>query len=140
MGIYHGSSIKSWREYFSKAKIYTADVDEETFLTISDLDVEYFYCNQDNPQSIQNMWKNDSLNDIEFDVIIDDGSHLFNDQVKSFGILKNKMKSDGIYIIEDVNDIDSKKQNFINLHPNSEIIDNRHIKNRSDDVLILYKF
>jgi hypothetical protein len=38
VGIYHGSSVKSWREYFSKAKIYTADVDKETFLTISDLE------------------------------------------------------------------------------------------------------
>lgn len=102
VGIYHGSSIKSWREYFSKAKIYAADVDEETFLTISDLDVEYFYCNQDNPQSIQNMWKNDSLNDIEFDVIIDDGKHEFISNLNFFKESIHKLKSGGIFIVEDL--------------------------------------
>ena len=50
------------------------------------------------------------------------------------------MNLGGTYIIEDVTDINSTKQNFIDLHPNSKIIDNRHIKNRFDDVLIVYKF
>ena len=102
VGIYHGSSVKSWREYFSKAKIYTADVDKETFLTISDLDVESFYCDQDNPQSIQSMWKSNSLNDTEFDVIIDDGKHEFISNLNFFKESIHKLKSGGIFIVEDL--------------------------------------
>jgi hypothetical protein len=73
-------------------------------------------------------------------VIIDDGSHLINDQIISFNILKNRMKPNGIYIIEDVNNLDSTIDTYKNLHNNIEIIDNRHIKNRIDDVLVVYKF
>lgn len=102
VGIYHGSSVKSWREYFSKAKIYAADVDEKTFETISDLDVEYFYCDQDKPQSIRNMWKNDSLNDIQFDVIIDDGKHEFISNINFFKESIHKLKPGGIFIVEDL--------------------------------------
>ena len=58
------------------------------------------------------------------DVILDDGSHIPEHQILTFNTLFPSVVPGGIYIIEDVNDIDSKKQNFINLHPNSEIIDN----------------
>ena len=75
-----------------------------------------------------------------FDVIIDDGSHLIDHQIKSFNILKEKMKPGGIYIIEDVNNFDDTVNTYKKLHSNIEIIDNRHIKNRFDDVLIVYKF
>jgi hypothetical protein len=50
------------------------------------------------------------------------------------------MKPNGIYIIEDVNNIDITKDRLSELHDNIKIIDNRHIKNRVDDVLVVYKF
>ena len=50
------------------------------------------------------------------------------------------MKPNGIYIIEDVNNLDSTIDTYKKLHNNVEIIDNRHIKNRVDDVLVVYKF
>ena len=43
-------------------------------------------------------------------------------------------------IIEDVNNLDSTIDRYKELHNNVEIIDNRHIKNRVDDVLVIYKF
>ena len=75
-----------------------------------------------------------------FDVIIDDGSHIINDQINSFNILKHRMNPNGIYIIEDVNNIDLSRDRLTELHGNIKIIDNRHIKNRVDDVLVVYKF
>ena len=50
------------------------------------------------------------------------------------------MKPNGIYIIEDVNNIDLTIDRLNQLHDNIQIIDNRHIKNRVDDVLVVYKF
>jgi hypothetical protein len=75
-----------------------------------------------------------------FDVLIDDGSHRLVDQLKTFFIFKNKINPGGIYIIEDIEDLDNVKNIFLALHNNVEIIDNRHIKGRHDDVLIVYKF
>ena len=137
IGVRYGHSIRMWNEYFTNSNIVGIEINIDSINVIKN-DTPF----NENTNTLHIIHGNatdenilEELKDYKFDIIIDDGSHLFNDQVKSFGILKNKM-----YIIEDVNDIDSKKQNFINLHLNSEIIDNRHIKNRSDDVLILYKF
>ncbi|MFZ9531137.1 MAG: hypothetical protein ACO272_01335 [Candidatus Fonsibacter ubiquis] len=102
VGIYHGASVHSWREYFSKAKIFTADVDEKTFLKVEDLDVECFYCDQDDPITIKTMWNTDKLKDIHFDVILDDGKHEF---ISNLNFLKesiHKLKKGGIFIIEDL--------------------------------------
>ena len=42
--------------------------------------------------------------------------------------------------IEDVVNIESVADDFKSLHSNCEIIDNRHIKGRYDDVLVVYRF
>ena len=102
VGIYYGASVHSWREYFPNAKIFAADVDEETFRRVEGLDVDCFYCNQDDPASIQNMWNNDKLKDLHFDVIMDDGKHEF---ISNLNFLKesiHKLKKGGIFIVEDL--------------------------------------
>jgi SAM-dependent methyltransferase len=135
IGICRGESLKMWDEYFINSKVYGIDITDQH---IKDLISENKYniiignaCSKDILKQ---------LNNLSFDVIIDDGSHLINDQVNSFNILKNIMNPNGIYIIEDVNNIDSTKDKLTKLHDNVEIIDNRHIKNRIDDVLVVYKF
>lgn len=42
----------------------------------------------------------------------------------------------GIYVIEDVRNIDDTKEIFLNLSKNVTIFDFRHLKNRSDDVIV----
>lgn len=135
IGICQGESLKMWVEYFINSKVYGIDI---TDVYIKDLIEENKYniiignaCSEDILKQ---------LNNLTFDVIIDDGSHLINDQISSFNILKNIMKPNGIYIIEDVNNLDSTIDRYKELHNNVEIIDNRHIKNRVDDVLVIYKF
>jgi hypothetical protein len=142
IGVRYGHSIRMWNEYFTNSNIVGIEINIDSINVIKN-DTP-FNENTNTLHIIHGNATNENilkeLKDYKFDIIIDDGSHLLNDQVKSFELLKNKMNLDGIYIIEDVSDIDSTKQNFIDLHPNSEIIDNRYIKNRSDDVLIVYKF
>lgn len=135
IGICRGESLKMWDEYFINSKVYGIDITDQY---IKDLISENKY------NIIIGNACSDSiliqLNDLMFDVIIDDGSHRIIDQVNSFNILKNKMNPNGIYIIEDVNNIDSSINELTELHNNIQIIDNRHIKNRVDDVLVIYKF
>jgi fibrillarin-like rRNA methylase len=135
IGICRGESIKMWDEYFINSNVYGIDITDQY---IKDLIAENKYNIIIGDACSENILKH--LNDLTFDVIIDDGSHLINDQINSFNVLKNKMKSNGIYIIEDVNNLDSTIDRYKELHNNVEIIDNRHIKNRIDDVLVIYKF
>jgi SAM-dependent methyltransferase len=135
IGICRGESLKMWDEYFINSTVYGIDITDQY---IKDLIYENKYniiignaCSEDILEQ---------LGDLTFDVIIDDGSHLINDQINSFNLLKNSMKPNGIYIIEDVNNIDASIDKLTELHNNIQIIDNRHIKNRVDDVLIIYKF
>jgi hypothetical protein len=142
IGVRYGHSIRMWNEYFTNSNIVGIEINIDSINVIKN-DAPF----NENTNTLHIIHGNatnenilEELKDYKFDVIIDDGSHFFNDQVKSFNLLKNKMNLGGTYIIEDVSDIKSTKQNFINLHPNSKIIDNRHIKNRYDDVLVVYKF
>ena len=135
IGLYSGESLRMWDEYFIDSNIVGVDI------TSVNLDKEML--NDKYNILIGDATKESFLEMISeqmFDVIIDDGSHTLSDQIKSFTILKNKINNGGIYIIEDVLNIDNTKEIFSSLHGNVEIIDNRHIKNRHDDVLIVYKF
>jgi hypothetical protein len=74
------------------------------------------------------------------DIIIDDGSHRLNDQLNSFSLLHTKLKASGVYIIEDIRDIDNSAQRFKDLETSHgvhvKIFDFRHIKNIKDDVIV----
>jgi len=135
IGVAYGESLEMWFEYFQGAKIHGIDIwDKEIGPYLKD---KRFNIN------IVDATKKEVLNylgDTTFDIIIDDGSHRFEDQVATFNILKDKMNAGGIFIIEDVDCLDKKRDEFIKLHSNCEIIDNRSILNRYDDVLIVYRF
>jgi uncharacterized protein YkvS len=51
-------------------------------------------------------------------------------------ILFDKLNKGGLYIIEDVRQIDSTADTFKKLNNNSIIYDFRAMKNRADDVII----
>lgn len=135
IGIAYGESLEMWYEYFQGAKIHGIDIwDKEIGPYLKD---ERFNINIVDATKKEVL---DRLDNTTFDIIIDDGSHRFEDQVATFNILKDRMNVGGIFIIEDVDCLDQKREEFINLHSNCEIIDNRSLLNRYDDVLIIYRF
>lgn len=136
IGLYEGLSLKMWDEYFIDSKVIGIDIHLSEPLSQLVKEERYNIIIGDaTKESIMGY-----LQPFNFDVIIDDGSHRIEDQVKSFNLLKSKMNSGGIYIIEDVDNLDNTEIIYKVLHNNIEIIDNRHIKGRFDDVLIVYKF
>jgi spermidine synthase len=134
VGVFYGHSLRMWNQFFINSKIIGVDI---TDAYLGELINEGKY-----NIIIADATNQSFLNKVDdtFDVIIDDGSHQLRDQIKTFNLLKNKMNSGGLYVIEDIPDLDNDINIYKDLHENIEIIDNRHIKGRFDDVLILYKF
>lgn len=102
-----GASIFGWSEYFNHGHIFGADVDTNCLFNIEKYiskknSIKIFYCDQTNPWIINQMWDNKYL-DCKFDIIIEDGLHTFNANVTFFENSYHKLKYNGIYIIEDIN-------------------------------------
>lgn len=137
IGVYHGLSIRMWKEYFINSTIVGVD--------IQDYDSKIEQLRNDGFDIIlHDATKESFLEEIknyEFDVVIDDGSHWLEDQIATFKLLKSKMKKDSIYVIEDiVTDLNHFLNEFNKLHDNIEVIDLRHVKNRFDDILVIFRF
>jgi len=103
-----GASLRVWKDYFFNAQIYGADVDKNILFNDEDR-IHTYYVNQLNTNSIKEMWNNIKKKD--FDIIIDDGLHTFEANINFFLNSFDKLKKNGIYIIEDV---DYKNLNIIN--------------------------
>jgi hypothetical protein len=94
IGIFNGDSLKMFSDYFENSVITAFDIldksqyqSERTKVLIGD-------------QSDRNFL--DSFHDGYFDVILDDGSHKMEHQQISIGVLFRKLKSGGIYVLEDL--------------------------------------
>jgi len=135
VGIAMGYSLKMWGEYFSNSKIIGADINQGfDKAPFSDPKFEIILHDATKPEFL------DHVKDHTFDIVIDDASHMYEDQKATFLMLKDKMKKGGIYIIEDIIGFETSKKLFPMLHDNCEIIDLRKVKKRFDDALIVYRF
>ena len=102
IGTWKGASIAAFYHYFKKAKIFCLDRNFK-FKFKSDR-VNFLYCNTTISEDIKKF--NEYLTDKEinyFDIIIDDGSHIYSDILSNFKNFFLKVKSGGYYVIEDYN-------------------------------------
>ncbi len=90
-----GASLKMWEEFFQYGKIYGIDIYDKKFCD-SDR-IKTFTGSQTDYKFLENVIKITG----ELDIIIDDGSHINKDVVKTFLFLFKKLKNSGYYIIED---------------------------------------
>ena len=103
-----GASLRVWRDYFKKAKIYGADIDKKSLFT--EKRIKTTFVDQSKKKSILLMFKTFGVN--KFDIIIDDGCHRYEETKKFFETAINKLKEDGIYIIEDI--VPSQRKKYLN--------------------------
>lgn len=134
IGLAMGDSIKLMDEYFENSKIIGVDISVVFTPGTYKNDVNIIEADATKAEFLE------LIKDKTFDIIIDDGSHMEEDQAKTFNLLKSRMNKGGIYIIEDILALDHNRNRFEALHDNCEIIDLRKIKGRFDDVLIIYRF
>lgn len=125
-------SLKMWREYFPYARIVGNDIWEGSKNYITDENVEVIIADATKLEFL------DKIGSMTFDVVIDDGSHVEADQLKTYGLLKDKMNKGSIYVVEDILNYDSTVPKFQTL--GFEVIDLRKVKNRFDDILLVKRF
>jgi hypothetical protein len=96
-----GASLRGWKHYFPNAQIFGADIDEGCLF--QEPNIQTFQCDQTNPESIKKLWENPDLTE-GFDIIIEDGLHIFNANVTFFENSFHKLNLGGVFIIEDIMD------------------------------------
>lgn len=94
-----GASLYGWSEFFINSDIFGADID--TRILFNTNKIKTFFCDQTNPNIINNMWNDPKLID-NFDIIIEDGLHKFNANVCFFENSIHKLNKGGYFIIEDI--------------------------------------
>jgi hypothetical protein len=106
---HQGASLKAWAEYFPNAVVFGTDVEPEAInLSFMNGRVTTHYCDSTNISEVKAFAERirkqigvDNRSGI-FDIIIDDGSHLQVDQLKTLHNLFPYLKHNGYYIIEDI--------------------------------------
>jgi hypothetical protein len=132
IGILNGKSVLLWKEYFKNANIYAVDINNKDHLNLQDEKTFIFHLDATSDEF------KDLIKDFKFDIIIDDGSHLLDDQIKSFEFLKHCLKENSIYIIEDVfySHVGEIQSRFNNIF---EVLDLRHERATQDNILMIFK-
>jgi demethylmacrocin O-methyltransferase len=85
-----------WKAYFRRSRIVGIDIYEKSPALKEDR-IDIRQCNQTDSEALQRL--SDEYGG--FDIIIDDGSHLNADVIKTFQILFPVLRNKGIYAIED---------------------------------------
>ncbi len=96
-----GGSLLGWKEYFINSSIYSADIDANYLY--NDNRIHSYYVDQENKESIKQLWYNSELESLLFDIILDDGPHTYISNYLFYTESIQKLKTYGIYIIEDIN-------------------------------------
>ena len=137
IGVAQGYSLRMWNQYFNKnSKVQGIDW-EKGNLCDNTLDVTY---GDSKDADLWTDWDN-------FDVIIDDGDHSPEGQAATLAVWLPKLTKNGLYIIEDVSlynlnmvaaDLGIVLQQIGCLDYVIDILDMRQIKQRNDNVLLVF--
>ncbi|MCW9023927.1 MAG: class I SAM-dependent methyltransferase [Gammaproteobacteria bacterium] len=91
-----GESLRSWKEYFPNAKIYSIDIFDKR--PQEEDRIKIFKGSQVDENFLQEVIEQTG----PLDIIIDDGSHVNSHIIDSFKYLFPHLKADGIYAAEDL--------------------------------------
>ncbi len=104
IGVRNGGSLLCWDNVFPNSIVYGVDINPKC-KSLEEYGFKIFI----GDQSDNKFW-NDFNDEVGgFDIIIDDGSHVPSDIIKSFDKLFPKMNNGGFYIIEDISHIEVYK-------------------------------
>ena len=141
IGILCGASLRMLEEFFATARVHGIDLCDQPLGGMVDLRPmiaegthHITFTDATNAAQVKHHFGN-----LSFDVIIEDASHALEHQFSIYENFKQLLVWDGIYIIEDVDNLDAVRSRFEKIDPDRRvrIFDLRHVKNRFDDALVV---
>ena len=134
----NGGSLLLWTKYFSKATTYGIDILPISRVlddVINDPTIKLF-CEKD---AYTQEFITENLGDTKFDLLLDDGPHTLESQLKFIELYTPLLSETGILMVEDVSDIKHlellKNKTPEHLKKYIKTFDLRHIKGRGDDIV-----
>lgn len=97
IGVGEGPSLRMWQDFFPKCQIFGAEIDPQRLFTKDRIQV--IPCDQSSLSDLENLIE---LIGSDIDIVVEDGSHIPQDQIFTCLTLMPKLKKEVIYIIEDV--------------------------------------
>ena len=88
-----------WAEFFPQAMIF--GMDKNINYLFDDGRIRSLYGNQSKPEKLAMIMKR-TFEGNKFDIIIDDGSHKPDRQIKTLSVLLPYLRNSGLYFVEDV--------------------------------------
>lgn len=105
IGIEDGGSINMINDYYKgQCEIYCIDINKDCEKIVKSIGNNIHFINMDQSDeiSLMKLCAYCQTNDILFDFIIDDGSHMCKHQMITLKYLYKMLKKEGFYIIEDI--------------------------------------
>jgi Methyltransferase domain len=97
IGVLGGASLRMWREYFPRARIFGIDVDPEAKIHADDR-ITILIGSQSDTRFLDTVLEATGRPDI----VLDDGSHHARDQITTLLHLWRHVKPGGTYVVEDL--------------------------------------
>jgi len=141
VGVLEGGSILLWHDFFTNATVYGLDILDNfklPELRTSDRVVLKLNHNAYDAKYVKETFID---KDIKFDFMLDDGPHTLQSMVDFIRIYLPLLKDDGIFVIEDVPNVNwfsrLKQETPEPFKQYIKIHDRRKIKNRGDDMVFV---
>ena len=131
IGVAKGFSLWLWRDWFPEAEIVGVDTDlSRVIFPIPDR------------TTLLEMSSAEYDTDEAFDLIVDDGSHLLEDQLDALSRYSEWLTPGGVLVIEDVDPRNLEHltgSRFTGDRANMFAIDRRFVSGMRDDILVVYR-
>lgn len=98
LGVFHGGSLQMWRHYFDRdARIVGVDIDPRC-AELAEEGIEIRIGDQADRDFLRSL-----VSDFApFDIVIDDGAHMFRHQLATFEAVFPAVSREGVYLVEDL--------------------------------------
>ena len=107
LGSFYGNASAAFYFYFKNSRIYSADINPDMYLYRSKRLINFFTDTSSRSSIERNILKKN----IQFDLIIEDASHMLKDQIISLFVLFKNLKSGGFFIVEEI-DFPEKREDM----------------------------
>lgn len=131
-----GASLRGWAEYFPQAEIFGADLDRDCLF--SEPRIKTFGVDQFDRKEAREMFARLGG---EFDLILDDGCHVFTANATFLETAFRQLRPGGLYIVEDINlapdNIATWKQFLAGFREASVLLELKHPWNTEDNAVVI---